>query len=151
VASAYYRAEAAGDRWTADGWFRTGDIATISPEGCVTIKDRAKDLVKSGGEWISTVALETALVGHPAVQEAVVVAVPHPTWDERPLAVVVPKGAARPPIEELRAFLAPRFAKWWLPDAVVYVEALPRTGTGKYQKNQVRDRYREFYAGAAAS
>jgi fatty-acyl-CoA synthase len=151
VASAYYRAEDAQDRWTEDGWFRTGDIVTISSNGCMTIKDRAKDLVKSGGEWISTVALENALVAHPAVGEVVVVGVPHPTWDERPLAVIVAKGPERPDVEALRGFLAPRFAKWWLPDAVVYVDSLPCTGTGKYQKNQVRERFREFYSGAGTT
>jgi fatty-acyl-CoA synthase len=138
VASAYYPGDVAADRWTEDGWFRTGDIATISPGGCVTIQDRAKDLVKSGGEWISTVALESALVGHPAVSEAVVVAAPHPQWGERPLAVIVPAAGCQPTIDELRAHLAPHFAKWWLPDAVVCVERLPKTATGKYQKHEVR-------------
>ena len=150
VASAYYSGDGSPgegtDRWSDDGWFRTGDIVTIEPTGCLTIQDRAKDLVKSGGEWISTVALETALVGHPAVAEVVVVAVPHPTWGERPLAVVVPAAGSNPTIDELRAHLAPHFAKWWLPDAVVCVESLPRTGTGKYQKNQVRARFREHFA-----
>ena len=150
VAAAYYPGNEARDRWTEDGWFRTGDIVTISPEGCVMIQDRAKDLVKSGGEWISTVALETALVGHPSVAEAVVVAVPHPVWSERPLAVIVPKPGTAPTIEELRAHLAPHFAKWWLPEAVVCVESLPRTGTGKYQKNQVRAMFRDYFAGQPA-
>jgi fatty-acyl-CoA synthase len=153
VAAAYYPGNEASDRWTDDGWFRTGDIVTIAPSGCLTIQDRAKDLVKSGGEWISTVALETALIGHASVAEAVVVAVPHPTWGERPLAVVVPKPGTRPTIDELKAHLAPHFAKWWLPDAVVYVETLPRTGTGKYQKTHVRAMFRDYFAatGTAAS
>ena len=138
VASAYFPGDVAADRWTEDGWFKTGDIATISPGGCVTIQDRAKDLVKSGGEWISTVALESALVSHPAVNEAVVVAVPHAQWGERPLAVVVAAEGCAPTIEELRTHLAPHFAKWWLPDAVVCVERLPKTATGKYQKHEVR-------------
>jgi fatty-acyl-CoA synthase len=145
VASAYYPGNEDPERWTDDGWFRTGDIVTIAPEGCLTIQDRAKDLVKSGGEWISTVALETALIGHPSVSEAVVVAVPHPTWGERPLAVVVPTAGTQPSIEELRAHLAPHFAKWWLPDAVACVDSLPRTGTGKYQKNQVRAMFRDHF------
>ena len=151
VASAYYPGNEAPDRWSDDGWFRTGDIVTISAAGCITIQDRAKDLVKSGGEWISTVALETALVGHPAVAEAVVIAVPHPTWGERPLAVIIPKGSERPAIDELKKYLAPRFAKWWLPDAVMYVESLPRTGTGKYQKNQVRAMFRDHFAAAGTA
>ena len=101
--------DVAADRWTEDGWFRTGDIVTIAPTGCVTIQDRAKDLVKSGGEWISTVALESALIGHPSVSEVVVVAVPHPQWGERPLAVIVPAAGCAPTIEDLRAHLAPAF------------------------------------------
>jgi fatty-acyl-CoA synthase len=151
VASAYYPGNEDPARWTDDGWFRTGDIVTIAPEGCLTIQDRAKDLVKSGGEWISTVALETALIGHPSVSEAVVVAVPHPTWGERPLAVVVPTPGAQPSIEEVRAHLAPHFAKWWLPDAVVCVDSLPRTGTGKYQKNQVRALFRDHFGASGTA
>jgi fatty-acyl-CoA synthase len=149
VAGAYYPGDEAPDRWTADGWFRTGDIVTIAPSGCLTIQDRAKDLVKSGGEWISTVALESALVEHPGVSEAVVVAVPHPHWGERPLAVIVPGPGFAPTIDDLRAHLAPRFAKWWLPDAVVRVETLPRTGTGKYQKHVVRTAYKDYFAEAS--
>ena len=148
VASAYYPGDVATDRWTEDGWFKTGDIATIAPSGCVTIQDRAKDLVKSGGEWISTVALESALVSHPAVSEAVVVAVPHAQWGERPLAVVVAAAGCAPTIDDLRAHLAPHFAKWWLPDAVVCVERLPKTATGKYQKHEVRTTFAGHYAQA---
>ena len=142
--------DVAEDRWTDDGWFRTGDIVTIAPRGCVTIQDRAKDLVKSGGEWISTVALESVLVGHAAVSEVVVVAVPHPQWGERPLAVIVPATGCQPTIEELRAYLAPHFAKWWLPDAVVCVERLPKTATGKSRKHEVRAMFREHLSNAAS-
>jgi fatty-acyl-CoA synthase len=148
VAGAYYPGDEAPDRWTADGWFRTGDMVTIGPTGCITIQDRAKDLVKSGGEWICTVALESALLDHPGVSEAVVVAVPHPHWGERPLAVIVPAAGCAPTIDDLRAHLAPRVAKWWLPDAVVLVESLPRTGTGKYQKHVVRTTYQNHFAEA---
>lgn len=151
VASAYYECPEAADRWTVDGWFKTGDIVTIGATGCITIQDRAKDLVKSGGEWISTVALESALIGHPAVSEAVVIAVPHPQWGERPLAVVVPRAGCQPTIEELRMHLAPDFAKWWLPDALVLVDSLPKTGTGKFMKHQVRAQYKEYYASRAVS
>jgi fatty-acyl-CoA synthase len=149
VASAYFPGDVAADRWTEDGWFRTGDIATIAPGGCVTIQDRAKDLVKSGGEWISTVALESALVAHPSVSEVVVVAVPHAQWGERPLAVVVAASGCQPTIDDLRAHLAPHFAKWWLPDAVVCVDRLPRTATGKYQKHEVRAMFKEHFAASA--
>ena len=153
IASAYYPGNEAPDRWTDDGWFRTGDIVTIAPSGAITIQDRAKDLVKSGGEWISTVALENALMGHASVAEAVVVAVPHPTWGERPLAVIVPRPGTQPTLDDVRAHLAPLFAKWWLPDALVCVEGIPRTGTGKYQKNQVRAMFRDHFTkvGTAAS
>lgn len=132
-------------QFTDDGWFRTGDIVTLEANGYITIQDRAKDLVKSGGEWISTVALEGALVGHPDVTEAVVIAVPHPKWDERPLAVVVPSEGRSPTIEELNAFLAPSFSKWSLPDDVVLVASIPRTGTGKYLKSALREAYRGHF------
>jgi fatty-acyl-CoA synthase len=150
VAAAYYPGDEAPDRWTSDGWFRTGDIVTIAPSGCLMIQDRAKDLVKSGGEWISTVALESALVEHAGVSEAVVVAVPHPRWGERPLAVIVPAPGCAPTVDEIRAHLAPRVAKWWLPDAVVHVESLPRTGAGKYQKHVVRAAYKDHFAAVGA-
>jgi fatty-acyl-CoA synthase len=143
VAAAYHPGDEPSDRWTPDGWLRTGDIVTIGPTGSVAVRDRAKDLVKSGGEWISSAALESALLRHPDVAEAVVVAVPHPKWGERPLAVVVPTPGCTPAIEALRAHLAPSFPKWWLPDAVVLVEALPRTATGKYEKHLVRARFHD--------
>jgi fatty-acyl-CoA synthase len=141
VASSYYRTPEASDRFTADGWFRTGDIVTIDGRGCITIVDRTKDLIKSGGEWISSVALETTLMGHPAVAEAAVIAVPHSRWQERPLAVVVLKPGQTASEAELIAYLAPHFAKWWLPDRVVFVDAIPRTAVGKVLKSALR---REF-------
>ena len=127
VASSYYNTDGPDDRFTDDGWFKTGDIVTISPRGCIELTDRAKDLVKSGGEWISTVALETALMGHPAVAEAAVVAVPHPKWDERPLAVVVLKPGQSVSPDDLRTYLAPNFAKWWLPERFEFISEIPRT------------------------
>jgi fatty-acyl-CoA synthase len=145
VASSYYNVEGADARFTDDGWFRTGDIVTISECGCIEIADRSKDLVKSGGEWISSVALETALMGHPAVAEAAVIAVPHPRWDERPLAVVVLKPNQSVTADELLTFLAPTFAKWWLPDAVEFVAEIPRTSVGKFKKSVLRERYRNHY------
>ena len=146
VAKAYYNSPESADRFTDDGWFRTGDIVSIDSRGCITIQDRSKDLVKSGGEWISSVALEGALLSHPDVAEAVVIAVPHAKWDERPVAVVVPRAGRTPTIESVRAHLAPSFAKWWLPDDVILVETIPRSGTGKYLKNVLRERYRSHLA-----
>lgn len=148
VASSYYNSNGPDDRFTDDGWFKTGDIVTISPRGCIELTDRAKDLVKSGGEWISTVALEVALMGHPAVAESAVIAVPHPKWDERPLAVVVLKPGQTATAEELRAYLAPHFAKWWLPDAFEFTSEIPRTSVGKFKKSVLRDKYREYYQAA---
>jgi fatty-acyl-CoA synthase len=144
VASSYFNAPGTEDRWTADGWLRTGDIATIDQEGYVQIADRAKDLVKSGGEWISSVDLENALVAHPAVREAGVIAVPHPKWDERPVAVVVLRPDATATPDELREFLSSRFAKWQLPDAFVFLDELPHTSTGKLSKLELRKRFADW-------
>ncbi|BDG58978.1 long-chain fatty acid--CoA ligase [Caldinitratiruptor microaerophilus] len=144
IASSYFENPGEADKFTPDGWFRTGDIVTIDPEGYVRITDRAKDLIKSGGEWISSVDLENAIMGHPAVKEAAVVAVPHPKWGERPLAVVVLREGAQATADELRAFLEPRFAKWWLPDAFVFTDQIPRTAAGKFLKSALREQYREY-------
>jgi fatty-acyl-CoA synthase len=145
VAAKYYNAEDLDDRFTDDGWFKTGDIVTIDRRGCIQIADRAKDLVKSGGEWISSVALENALMGHPAVAEAAVIAVPHPKWDERPLAVVVLKPGHTATCDDLLAFLEPSFARWWLPDTVEFAAEIPRTSAGKFKKSALRELYRERY------
>jgi fatty-acyl-CoA synthase len=142
VASGYYNRDDCQDRFTDDGWFRTGDIVTIDARATVSLQDRARDLIKSGGEWISSVALESALMGHPAVAEAAVVAVASEKWGERPLAAVVLKSGASADPDELRAFLAPKFPKFWLPDAIVYVESIPRTSAGKFQKSELRKRFR---------
>jgi len=144
IAADYYNRPDSRDSFTEDGWFRTGDVATIDPEGFVKITDRTKDLIKSGGEWISSVDLENALMGHPAVAEAAVIAVPHPKWQERPLAVVVLKEGARATEEELIQHLAPRFAKWWLPDGVVFVEEIPRTSAGKFLKAKLREQFKDW-------
>ena len=151
VASAYYEAPESADRWTDDGWFRTGDIVTIGRDGYVQVQDRAKDLVKSGGEWISTVALENALMGHPAVAEAAVIAVPDEKWSERPLAVVVLREGQEATPEELRAFLEPHFARWWLPDRVEFVAEIPKTAVGKFRKTALRDQFAQAGAPAEAS
>ena len=149
VASAYHAADGdEGDRFTADGWFRTGDIATLDPRGYLEIRDRTRDLIKSGGEWISSVALEGALMGHPAVLEAAVVAVPHPRWTERPLAAVVLRDGKTATREELLASLEGRFPSWWLPDDIVFLPAIPRTSTGKFLKSALRGSFRGHYGGA---
>ncbi len=141
IASAYYDSPDSADRWTDDGWFKTGDVVVIHPDGCVEVQDRAKDLVKSGGEWISTVALENALMGHEAVAEAAVIAVPDDKWSERPLAVVVLHEGASVTPDELREYLAPQFAKWWLPDRFEFVDEIPKTAVGKFRKTALRERF----------
>jgi fatty-acyl-CoA synthase len=132
------------DRWTADGYFRTGDVANVDEYGFVQLVDRTADLIKSGGEWIASVELENALMGHPAVREAAVVGAPHPRWSERPIAAVVLKAGASADADELRAFLAPKFAKYWLPDAFVFVDAIPRTSAGKFKKTELRERFKNW-------
>jgi fatty-acyl-CoA synthase len=124
-----------------DGWYHTGDVATVDGEGYLHLVDRTKDLVKSGGEWISSVELENALMGHPEVAEAAVIAVPDPKWAERPLAVVVRKAGAEVSEAELVASIAGRFPKWWLPDRVEFVDELPKTATGKFSKRTLRERF----------
>ena len=138
----YFRIEVSRDSHTPDGWFRTGDVATISPDGYMKITDRTKDLVKSGGEWISTVDLENALMGHPLVREAAVIAVPDPQWSERPLAAVVPAPDAVDLTEaDLKEYLAPHFPKFWIPDHIVFVDELPKTSVGKFSKRTLRQWY----------
>ncbi|HZX65317.1 MAG TPA: long-chain fatty acid--CoA ligase [Myxococcales bacterium] len=144
VASSYTDMEGSLDRWTRDGWFKTGDVVTIDSEGYLQITDRTKDLIKSGGEWISSVALENELMGHPAVKEAAVVAVPHPKWAERPLAAVVLREGAKATQEELREYLLARVAKFSVPDAIVFVDAIPRTTTGKFLKSALRERFKNY-------
>jgi fatty-acyl-CoA synthase len=149
IISSYYNDERSADSFQ-DGWFRTGDVATIDEEGYIQIVDRTKDLVKSGGEWISSIDLENALIGHPAVAEACVIAVPHPKWAERPLACVVLRpDAGAVSGADLIEFLRPKFARWWLPDDVVFVPELPRTGVGKLDKKVLRDQFRQHAVEAA--
>ena len=141
VAAGYYDTPEQADRWTDDGWFRTGDIVSIHPRGFIQIKDRSKDVIKSGGEWISSVDLENALMAHPAVAEAAVIAVPDAKWAERPLAVVVLREGQTATSDELRDFLAPQFAKFWLPDRVEFVDEIPKTSVGKFRKTALRDQF----------
>jgi fatty-acyl-CoA synthase len=143
VAGSYFRQEGNADQWTADGWFRTGDVVTIDAEGYVKITDRTKDLIKSGGEWISSIELENALMSHPAVLEAAVIAIPDQKWAERPLAIVVLKAGQAAGAEELTAHLSKKFVKWWLPDAFVFRDAIPKTSTGKFMKAQLRAEFKD--------
>jgi fatty-acyl-CoA synthase len=144
IAASYYRNEGGGDSFTEDGWLRTGDVGAIDSRGNIRLVDRTKDLVKSGGEWISSVELENHLMAHPAVAEAAVIGVPHPRWQERPLAAVVLRSDASTTKEELIEFLRPRVARWWLPDDVVFIDEVPKTSVGKFSKRQLRERFSEY-------
>jgi fatty-acyl-CoA synthase len=147
VAAGYYQkdpADSFADSFSEDGWLRTGDVAAIDPLGYIRLVDRTKDLVKSGGEWISTVELENHLMAHPAVAEAAVIAVPHPRWSERPLATVVLKPGATATKEELLDFLRPRVTKWSLPDDLVFIDEVPKTSVGKFSKKDLRSRFADY-------
>ena len=145
VARSYFEAPEGDDKFTDDGWFKTGDIVTIDRFGFINITDRSKDLIKSGGEWISSVELENALMAHPAVSQAAVIAIPHEKWDERPLAAIVLIEGETVSEDDLRAHLEADFAQFWLPDAYEFVEAIPMTATGKFQKLKLREQF-EGYA-----
>jgi fatty-acyl-CoA synthase len=144
ITAGYHDLPEETDKWSEDGWFRTGDVVTLDAHGYVKITDRIKDLVKSGGEWISSVDLENALVGHPKVAEAAVIAVADPKWGERPLAVVVVKAGEAVTQDELRDHLAPQFAKIWLPEGYVVVPEIPRTSTGKMMKAKLREQFKDW-------
>ncbi len=144
IAAAYYRNEGGGDAFTEDGWLRTGDVGAIDSHGNIRLVDRTKDLVKSGGEWISSVELENHLMAHPAVAEAAVIGVPHPRWQERPLAAVVLRSDATASKAELIEFLRPRVARWWLPDDVVFIDEVPKTSVGKFSKKELRARFADY-------
>jgi fatty-acyl-CoA synthase len=144
VTGGYHNTPNDPGKFTPDGWLRTGDVGTIDPDGYLRIVDRSKDLIKSGGEWISSVDLENAVMGHPDVAEAAVIATRHPKWDERPLVVVVPKNGHVPTVESLRTFLAPHFAKWQIPDDYAFVDAIPRTSTGKFLKTALRESFKDY-------
>jgi acyl-CoA synthetase (AMP-forming)/AMP-acid ligase II len=137
VAGTYFRRPDLELR-TEDGWMRTGDVAVIDPDNTLHIVDRAKDVIKSGGEWISSQALEEAAMRHPAVQEAAVVAISHPRWQERPFLILVSRQDAEISPEDLRAHLLQYVPKWWLPDSIAFVEGLPHGPTGKLQKEELR-------------
>jgi fatty-acyl-CoA synthase len=140
VASAYFKGEG-GNILDEDGFFDTGDVATIDPDGYMKITDRAKDVIKSGGEWISSIDLENVAVGHPDVAEAAVIGVAHPKWDERPLLIIVPKKDKKPTRDDLLKFMDGKIAKWWMPDDVIFVDEIPHTATGKILKTALRDKF----------
>src|SRR5947209_2968518 len=145
IARAYYHDNESSEKF-AEGWLRTGDVAVVDEDGILQLVDRTKDLVKSGGEWISSVELESLIMGHPKVLEACVVGIPHPKWDERPLACVVakPDYVGKITKEEIFDYLRPRVAKWWLPDDVIFIDAVPKTSVGKFDKKVLRNQYAKY-------
>ena len=149
VARAYYRED--GEILDAEGFFDTGDVATIDRYGYMHITDRAKDVIKSGGEWISSIDIENLAVGHPKVAEAAVIGVRHPKWDERPLLVIVLKKDTSATRDEILAFMKGKIASWWMPDEIVFVDEIPHTATGKIQKTVLRERFKDFVLPAAAT
>jgi fatty-acyl-CoA synthase len=149
VAKGYFRGEGKS-AFDKEGWFDTGDVATLDPDGYMTITDRSKDVIKSGGEWISSIEIENIAVGHPAVAEAAVIGIPHPKWDERPLLIIVLKEGQTATKQEILKYLEGKIAKWWMPDDVVFVDDIPHTATGKIQKITLRDRFRNHSLAEAA-
>ncbi|MEL6750768.1 MAG: long-chain-fatty-acid--CoA ligase [Pseudomonadota bacterium] len=143
VASGYYGGDGA-EQFDGEGWFDTGDVAHIDEQGYMQITDRSKDVIKSGGEWISSIELENIAVGHPDVTEAAVIGIAHPKWDERPLLIVVPKDGATPSKEDVLGFMEGKIAKWWMPDDVAFVDEIPHTATGKIQKTELRKQFADY-------
>ena len=144
IAREYYNDDRSPESFTDDGWLRTGDVATINPDGYIKLVDRTKDVVKSGGEWISSVELENEIMAHPAVAEAAVIGVAHPKWQERPLACVVLKEGESATKEDILEFLDGRVAKWWLPDDIVFIDEVPKTSVGKFSKKDLRSRFEGY-------
>jgi fatty-acyl-CoA synthase len=143
IAKGYFKGDGKSS-FDKQGWFDTGDVATLDKDGYMTIVDRAKDVVKSGGEWISTIDIENLAVGHPAVAEAAVIGVAHPKWDERPLLIIVLKPGKTATKEDIQKFLEGKIAKWWMPDDVVFVDEIPHTATGKILKTALRERFGKY-------
>jgi fatty-acyl-CoA synthase len=141
IAAGYYNDDRSADSFTEDGWLRTGDVAVMTADGYVRIVDRTKDVVKSGGEWISSVELENEIMAHPAVAEAAVIGLPHPKWGERPFAAVVIRPEMTLTQAEVLEFLSGRVASWWLPDEVVFIEEIPKTSVGKFSKKDLREQF----------
>jgi fatty-acyl-CoA synthase len=148
IADGYYN-DPRSEETFIDGWYHSGDIASVNPEGYIQIGDRVKDMVKSGGEWISSVDLETAIVGHPGVLEAAVIGIPHERWQERPLACVVANAEFKGKLqkEEVLDFIRDRFASWWMPDDVVFIDEIPKTSVGKMDKKVLREKYKDYHTG----
>jgi fatty-acyl-CoA synthase len=142
VADSYFKREK--DETHQDGWFYTGDIAAVDADGYVQITDRSKDVIKSGGEWVSSIDLENAAMMHPGVQHAAAIGVPHPKWQERPLLIVVKAPGREVQKEELHDFLATKLVKWWMPDAIEFIEALPLGATGKVLKRELRQQFADY-------
>jgi acyl-CoA synthetase (AMP-forming)/AMP-acid ligase II len=151
IAAEYYRGEGGGAQFTDDGWLRTGDVAAADRYGFLRLVDRTKDLIKSGGEWIGSVELENEIMAHPKVAEAAVIATPHPKWVERPLACVVVKPGETLTAEEVIAHLEPRVPKWWLPDAVEFIDEVPKTSVGKFSKKTLREKFGGYQVAASAA
>jgi fatty-acyl-CoA synthase len=149
VSKAYFRVEA--NILDEDGWFDTGDVATIDKHGYMRITDRSKDVIKSGGEWISSIDLENLAVGHPAVAEAAVIGVYHPKWDERPLLIVQLKQGQSATREDILKYMDGKIAKWWMPDDIVFIDAIPHTATGKILKTALRDQFKTYSFPTAAA
>jgi acyl-CoA synthetase (AMP-forming)/AMP-acid ligase II len=143
IAGSYLKGEG-GNILDKDGWFDTGDVATIDEQGYMQITDRAKDVIKSGGEWISSIEIENLAVGHPKVAEAAVIGVAHPKWDERPLLIVVAREGETPTKDEILRYMEGKIAKWWMPDDVVFVDEIPHTATGKIQKLTLREQFKDY-------
>ncbi len=144
ITATYYNDPRAAESFTADGWLRTGDVAVVMPDGYVKLMDRTKDLIKSGGEWISSVEIENELMAHPQIREAAVIGVVHPKWSERPLACVVLEDGATVTKEEILEFLGPKLAKWQLPDEIEFIDEVPKTSVGKFSKKTLRERYADY-------
>ena len=148
VAKAYFKGEG-GHILDAEGYFDTGDVSTIDAHGYMQITDRSKDIIKSGGEWISSIELENLAVGHPQVAEAAVIVVRHPKWDERPLLIVILKDGESATKKEILDFMNGKIAKWWMPDDVAFVDDIPHTASGKIQKMALRERFKDYVLPAA--
>jgi fatty-acyl-CoA synthase len=145
IVSGYFNnPEASAKAVDAEGWFGTGDIASIDENGILTIQDRSKDLIKSGGEWISSIDLENVAMAHPGIAACAAIAMPHPKWDERPVLVAVAAGADKPALDDIHTHMSEHFAKWQLPDDVIWVDALPLTATGKVSKLTLRQQFADY-------